>query len=65
MNVRTAITRKELESDLPNPGGLCWASVHTYANQHAISVKAAVSHPQGLISSGRTGVHQWDASTGK
>ena len=65
MNVRTAITRKEQESDLPSSGGLCWASVHTYSNQHASSVKAAVAYAGTLVTAGRTGVLQWDSATGK
>ena len=65
MNVKTAITRKEPETDLPNPGRLCWASVHSYNNQHASSVKAAIPYAQNLITSGRTGVFSWDTSTGK
>ena len=65
MNVKTAITRKEQDSDLPGPGGLCWALVHTYSNQHASSVKAAVAYAGNLITAGRTGVHRWDVATGK
>ena len=65
MNVKTAITRKEQESDLPNPGGLCWASVHTYSSQHASSIKAAVPYAGSLVTAGRTGVQQWETNTGK
>ena len=65
MNVKTAITRKEQESDLPNPGGLCWASVHTYTSQHASSIKAAVPYAGSLVTAGRTGVQQWETNTGK
>lgn len=65
MNVKTAITRKEQESDLPSPGGLCWASVHTYASQHASSIKAAVPYAGSLVTAGRTGVQQWEINTGK
>ncbi len=65
MNVRTAITRKEQESDLPSHGGLCWASVHTYTNHDASSIKAAVPYAGNLVTAGRTGVQQWELSSGK
>lgn len=65
MNVRTAITRKEQESDLPSHGGLCWASVHSYTNQDASSIKAAVPYVGNLVTAGRTGVQQWEFSSGK
>lgn len=65
MNVRTAITRKEQESDQPSPGGLSWASVHEFNSQHASSVKSAVPYSGNLITAGRTGLQLWDANTGK
>ena len=65
MNVRTAITRKEQESDQPSPGGLSWALVHEFNSQHASSVKAAVPYSSNLITAGRTGLQLWDANSGK
>ena len=65
MNVRTAITRKEQESDQPIPGGLSWASVHEFNSQHASGVKACVAYSGNLITAGRTGLQVWDAGSGK
>ena len=65
MNVRTAITRKEQESDQPSHGGLSWASVHEFSSQHAVNVKAVVPYLGNLITAGRTGLQLWDANTGK
>lgn len=65
MNVRTAITRKEQESDQAVSGGLSWATVHEFNSQHASSVKAAAPHSGNLITAGRTGLQLWDVNTGK